>query len=104
MRCICWDCSLTRLAATRKRLSTSGEPSGMAPQIADLHAQFGKRYRALGRLDEALAWYQRSLELDPNIAETHNNLGNAFQQQGEFAEAAACYEVALRPQPNQPQQ
>ena len=35
-----------------------------------------------GKLDEAVAQYQRALALKPDFAEAHNNLGNALKDQG----------------------
>ena len=57
----------------------------------------GKRQ---GQLAEALACYQRALQLKPDYAEAHNNLGTALQDQGQIAEALACYQRALQLKPD----
>jgi len=35
-----------------------------------------------GRLDDAIAWYEKALRLNPNLAETRINLGNALKDGG----------------------
>jgi protein O-GlcNAc transferase len=56
-------------------------------------------YRALGRLDEVTAGYQRLLEHTPENAIAWNRLGNAIKDQGMPAEAVTCYQnaIALKP-------
>jgi tetratricopeptide (TPR) repeat protein len=46
-------------------------------------------------VNEAVANYQKSLELDPNYAQAHYNLGNALLEQGEIAQAFTHSQKAL---------
>ncbi|OFW29422.1 MAG: hypothetical protein A3H97_17245 [Acidobacteria bacterium RIFCSPLOWO2_02_FULL_65_29] len=55
-----------------------------------------------GRLDEAIAHYRRSLELQPSYAPAYNNLGVALRANGQIDEALASYERALAVQPDYP--
>jgi tetratricopeptide (TPR) repeat protein len=48
-----------------------------------------------GRLAEAVALYERFLQLDDNLAEVHNNLGLALAGLGEFKRALAHYDRAI---------
>jgi tetratricopeptide (TPR) repeat protein len=48
-----------------------------------------------GRTDEAIAHYNKALELDPNYGEGHYNLANALLRLGRTEEAIAHYEKAL---------
>jgi tetratricopeptide (TPR) repeat protein len=66
---------------------------------ADELNQIGIRLAEQGRLAEALASFQRALQLQPGLAQTHNNLGIALQDQGRLEEAVASYRraLALRP-------
>jgi tetratricopeptide (TPR) repeat protein len=52
------------------------------------------------RFGEAIAAYQRALELDPGLADAHCNLGTVFYNQGRRAESRICFErgLALAPQ------
>jgi protein O-mannosyl-transferase len=59
----------------------------------------GHELFASGRLDEAVAYYQKALEADPDNAQLHNNLGNALREKGRAAEALAEYEKAVRLNP-----
>ena len=53
-----------------------------------------------GQIAEALACYQRAVQLKPDYAEAHYNLGTALQAQGQIAEALACYQRALQLKPD----
>ena len=55
-----------------------------------------------GRLDDAVAQYEKALRLNPDLTETHNNLGNALKDQGRTKEAIVQYEAALRLNPALP--
>lgn len=48
-----------------------------------------------GKTDEAIAHYNKALELDPNYGEGHYNLANALLRVGRTDEAVAHYEKAL---------
>ncbi len=52
-----------------------------------------------GRLAEAVALYERLLQLDDNLAEVHNNLGLALAGLGEFERALAHYDRAMELSP-----
>lgn len=53
-----------------------------------------------GKTDEAIAHYNKALELDPNYGEGHYNLANALLRLGRTEEAVAHYEKALEIYPN----
>jgi tetratricopeptide (TPR) repeat protein len=53
-----------------------------------------------GRLDEAIAPYQKALEIEPDYAGAHNNLGGVFLQKGLMDEAMAQFQKALEINPN----
>src|SRR5271166_4088107 len=52
-----------------------------------------------GQADEALAQFQKALEINPNYAEAHTNLGNAFFRSGQLSEAIQQYEMAVKINP-----
>ncbi|MGD0261153.1 MAG: tetratricopeptide repeat protein [Verrucomicrobiota bacterium] len=64
------------------------------------HYIFGDSLSEQGRLDEAIAHYQKALEIQPDYAYAHNNLGNALRQKGQVREALAHYRKALELQPD----
>ena len=55
-----------------------------------------------GRLDEAVAHYERAIALTPDDAPAYNNLGTALRAKGDIARAVASYERALAVRPNYP--
>ena len=75
------------------------------PQNAELWYLLGsacrnQACRNQAKIDEALAAYQRAVELRPDLAQAHNGLGIIRQQQGRLAESAACFEAAVRARPD----
>lgn len=62
-------------------------------------AKLGEAYETAGRYEEAVAAYQKALELKPEEATYNNNMGNALAKLGKIPEAMAAYEksAALDP-------
>jgi protein O-GlcNAc transferase len=67
---------------------------------ADLQANLGESYRALGKLAEAESHLRRALSIDPTLADAHNSLGNVFYSRGMATEAVVEYQraIAIRPE------
>jgi tetratricopeptide (TPR) repeat protein len=63
------------------------------------HNGLGNVYDELGRYEEAIAEYQRAIELDPKDAYPHNGLGNVYYELGRYDEALAEYERAIELDP-----
>ena len=72
----------------------------LQPDDALAHNNLGNAWKDQGKLDEAVACYQRALLLKPDYAAAHNNLGNVFKDQRKLDEAVACYRRALQLQPD----
>ena len=53
----------------------------------------------MGRQDEAVACFQRAVQVDPWNADAHNNLGAAWAATGQWSEATASYRRAIELQP-----
>ena len=62
-------------------------------------ADQGDMPRAHRLVDEALASYQRALELDPTMADIYNNLGVIYRDRGEPDRAMDAYERAVELNP-----
>ena len=60
----------------------------------------GNTYTAEGKLDRAIEFYQKALELNPNYQDSYLNLGIVLRRQGKLEEAIAQYEKAIEIQPS----
>ena len=70
------------------------------PCDAMYHANLAEAYRALGRLDQAIASCRAALRLRPDYPEAANNLGLALLGQGKIDDAVAQLGEALRLKPD----
>ena len=77
-----------------------GRAIALYGENASFHNNIGEALRYLGRLDEAIAHFTKSTELDPSAAEGHMNLGNALKQQGHLGQAIERYRRALELKPD----
>jgi tetratricopeptide (TPR) repeat protein len=71
----------------------------LRPAFAAAHNHLGKALAGMGRMDEALAEYQRTLEIDPKDADARNNIGNLHHAEGELDQAIECYRHVLAAHP-----
>src|SRR5579863_7504875 len=55
--------------------------------------------KALGRLNEAAASYERAITLRPDHVNAHNNLGNVWKSLGQWDKARASFARALQYNP-----
>jgi predicted O-linked N-acetylglucosamine transferase (SPINDLY family) len=65
------------------------------PDVAVFHYNLAEALTSLGQNEEALAEYQRAVELDPDYFEAQNNLANALNEKGRHAEAEAAARQAV---------
>lgn len=70
------------------------------PNDAEAHASLAVRYKQLGRIQESLDHFQRSLRIDPEAPSVYNNFGNALQTQGRLSAATLCYRKAIAIDPS----
>jgi tetratricopeptide (TPR) repeat protein len=85
---------------------TSDQPAERPDCTEDTNSAYGWFLRGCAcdedpeRADEAIAAYQRAIELDPSLAAAHTNLGNLYYQLEQRAAAARCYEAACALDPD----
>jgi tetratricopeptide (TPR) repeat protein len=70
------------------------------PDFADVDNNMGNALQDQGKLEEAIASYEKALSLKPDYAEAYNNMGNALKDQGKLEEAIASYEKVLSLKPD----
>jgi len=64
------------------------------------HYNLGLALDHEGRVEEAIAQFQKALEINANSAEAHHNLGAALFRKGKVDEAIVHYQEALRIKPD----
>ena len=64
------------------------------------HCNLGLALFQQGQVDDAIAQYQKAVEIYPNYVAAHYNLGNALLQKGQLDTALAQYEKAVEIDPN----
>ena len=60
----------------------------------------GELYRNQGNLEDAIALYQKTIELDPDFSWAYHQLGDIFSQQNNPTEAIVVYGQAIALNPN----
>ncbi len=98
MPCTCWAWPPSSAATTRRTVELISQAIDRFDGNPAFHNNLGEAYRALGRLPEAQACYQRALTLDPGFAAAHYNLGLTYgAQQAAAAQHHYQQAVALAP-------
>jgi predicted O-linked N-acetylglucosamine transferase (SPINDLY family) len=79
-----------------------GDPNSSiaVPGAAEKFNRLGVALARQGRINEAMANFQRAVQLEPDNAQVCNNLGIALAQQGKIDEAAICFHRAVRVRPD----
>ncbi len=62
------------------------------PNLHIVYYNLASAYDAAGKNDEAVAAYQKAIELKPTEAGYYNNLGNVYARLGKVSEAGQAYE------------
>ena len=75
----------------------------MQPGYVEAHLNLGNGLKALGKLAEAQAAYERAIGLAPNLPEAHFNLANLRAERGRADEAIAAFERTLALRPDYPE-
>jgi tetratricopeptide (TPR) repeat protein len=55
----------------------------------------GNLYRDAGRIDEAIAQYQKTVEIDPGYGAAYLELGTLQEQAGQIDDARLTYKLAI---------
>jgi tetratricopeptide (TPR) repeat protein len=77
----------------------TGFPVMVANRLANAHASLASEYRAAGALDEAIAQFERALELRPGYADVRLAMARALTERGRHAEASRELDEVLRGRP-----
>ncbi len=105
-------CALSQALLGLNRLEESLTAAGRAVSAAAAtvppipafraHELAGHALMGVGRSDEAIDAYRRSVSPEPGFAVAYSNLGNALQQRARVEEAMDALQMAIRLDPNLP--
>ena len=70
-----------------------------APNSARANYRFGKHHHEAGRIDSAMAYFERALDILPTYPRAWSDLGSALQSKGRLDAAHQCYQNALKYHP-----
>ena len=70
------------------------------PMSASSLYEQAELYRNQGNLEDAIAFYQKTIELDPNFSWAYHQLGDIFSQQNKWTEAIVVYHQAIALNPD----
>ena len=82
-----------------RRIAGSTYLGAVAPETPDVHNDLGIAYASRGLIDQAIAEFRQSLELDPESAQTLWHLGAALASKGELEEAAQLLRRSVQRDP-----
>lgn len=69
------------------------------PFNAEIPCNLGSVYKAMGRIEDAIAAYQTALKINPHLGAALNSLGGTYQAQGDWEQAEHCYRQYLAANP-----
>jgi predicted O-linked N-acetylglucosamine transferase (SPINDLY family) len=71
----------------------------LKPDSPAYHSNLGNALKDLGQLDQAVAAYRTSIQLNSGYTGVHYNLGIALRGQGQIDQAVAAYRTAIQLEP-----
>lgn len=71
-----------------------------SPRLVDAYNNRGEAYRKSGNFTQAIADYNKALELNPNYVTAYNNRGIAYRRLNNYAQAFADYNKAIELKPD----
>ena len=86
--------------AQGKAVAANKEDAGGMLEQAQLYRQEGFRLQGLGRLPEAMGFYQKAIVLDPSYGVPYNDLGIIYEAMGEADNAEENYLKSINVDPN----
>lgn len=63
------------------------------------HSGLGNSLSEIGRVDEAIAQFQKAIDIDPDYSDAYNNLGTALLKKGQVDEAITKYRKSMELRP-----
>ncbi len=89
------------MAAARRRRRASLDPFAKG-KIANMHADIGAAYQAVGVFDDAVREYQRALALCPTFVDIRTELGTTLREMGDLPASIREFERVRAENPRFP--
>jgi len=83
-----------------RRMAGSAYLGAVVPETADVHNDLGIAYASRGLIEQAIAEFRQSLQIDPDSARTLWHLGSALASKGELEEAARFLSRSVQRDPS----
>jgi tetratricopeptide (TPR) repeat protein len=83
----------------RSEFAIWADTAAKAPNNPRACYNVGVILAARGKIDEAIAQYNKALEIKPNYARAHGNLGSALARSGRIDEAIVQYQTVMKIDP-----
>jgi tetratricopeptide (TPR) repeat protein len=84
---------------TGRRVAGSAYLGAVVPDTADVHNDLGIAYASRGLIDQAIAEFRLSMQMDPDSAQTAWHLGAALASKGQYDEAAEFLRSSVQRDP-----
>ncbi|CAA0114415.1 Beta-barrel assembly-enhancing protease [Halioglobus japonicus] len=84
----------------RELIDRYEETAAKLPPNYHLLIRTAKAYRALGHIEEALAWYDKAIRLNPENNIAYSAKGNTLILVNQFEQAGSYYRMSLEKRPN----
>lgn len=88
-----------KAAESLARPGTTAPGAQLAGKIANLHAELGQLYLALGSTEEAITEYRKALLVAPGFADLRIRLAYALREAGRLEEGLAELDMAIADRP-----
>jgi tetratricopeptide (TPR) repeat protein len=72
------------------------EAARINPYVGNVNTRLGEFARAEGKLDTAIAYFKKALELEGDRFMVYYYLADAYQKRGDLAEAAEAYRQVIK--------
>jgi tetratricopeptide (TPR) repeat protein len=97
---------LAKLYYSSGEIEKANDAIGQALARAPYHPEYlyvqGTIFEKQGKMDDALAEFQRTVLVNPKESDAYFEMGTIYQQRGERAKARAAYEKAVEISPDDP--
>ncbi len=94
------DFKMQSIAAQQQQQQQQQQPAAAEEAPAIKEARAGLAALNAGKMDEAIASFEKALKLDPTLSIAHYNLGAAYERKDNFVQARKHFQEAVKLKPD----